>query len=78
VRIGGHRIGDKGNFFELTVVIELFNDAKAMNEELFGPLVVINSFCSFDDAVIEVNRLPFGFVVYAWTNSVKIANAIVS
>ena len=78
VRTGGHRIGDKGNFFEPTVVTELSNDAKAMNEEPFGPLAVINPFRNFDDAVIEANRLPFGLAAYAWTNSAKTANAIAS
>ena len=51
VRTGGHRIGDNGNFCEPTVVTELPNDAKAMNEEPFGPLAVINPFKTFDDAV---------------------------
>ena len=78
VRTGGHRIGDKGNFFEPTVVTELPNDAKAMNEEPFGPLAVINPFKSFDDAVKEANRLPFGLAAYAWTKSAKTANAIAS
>jgi succinate-semialdehyde dehydrogenase / glutarate-semialdehyde dehydrogenase len=78
VLAGGHRIGDKGNFFEPTVVTELSNDAKAMNEEPFGPLAVINPFHSFDDAVTEANRLPFGLAAYAWTNSAKTANAIAS
>ena len=78
VRAGGHRIGDKGNFYEPTVVTELSNDARAMNEEPFGPLAVINPFRTFDDAVTEANRLPFGLAAYAWTNSAKTANAIAS
>jgi succinate-semialdehyde dehydrogenase/glutarate-semialdehyde dehydrogenase len=73
---GGHRIGDKGNFFEPTVITELPNDAKAMNEEPFGPLAVINPFKTFDDAVKEANRLPFGLAAYAFTKSAKTANAI--
>ncbi len=78
VRTGGHRIGDEGNFFEPTVITELPNDAKAMNEEPFGPMAVINPFKSFDDAVKEANRLPFGLAAYAWTRSAKTANAIAS
>ena len=78
IRTGGHRIGDKGNFYEPTVVTELPNDAKAMNDEPFGPLAIINPFHSFDDAVTEANRLPFGLAAYAWTNSAKTANAIAS
>jgi succinate-semialdehyde dehydrogenase/glutarate-semialdehyde dehydrogenase len=76
IRAGGHRIGSEGNFFEPTVITELPNDAKAMNEEPFGPLAVINPFRSFDDAVKEANRLPFGLAAYAWTKSAKTANAI--
>ena len=76
LRTGGHAIGDKGNFWEPTVVTELANDAKAMNEEPFGPLAIINPFKTFDDAVKEANRLPFGLAAYAWTKSAKTANAI--
>ncbi len=76
LRTGGHAIGEKGNFWEPTVVTELDNDAKAMNEEPFGPLAIINPFKSFEDAVKEANRLPFGLAAYAWTKSAKTANAI--
>ena len=76
VRAGGHSIGDKGNFWEPTVVTELDNSAKAMNEEPFGPMAIINPFKSFDDAVTEANRLPFGLAAYAWTKSAKTAQAI--
>jgi succinate-semialdehyde dehydrogenase/glutarate-semialdehyde dehydrogenase len=76
IRAGGHRIGEQGNFWEPTVVTELPKDAKAMNEEPFGPLAVINPFKSFDEAVVEANRLPFGLAAYAWTRSAKTANAI--
>ncbi|MFL6621786.1 MAG: NAD-dependent succinate-semialdehyde dehydrogenase [Sulfurifustis sp.] len=76
VRAGGKRIGAKGNFFEPTVVTELPNTARSMNEEPFGPLAVINPFKSFDDAVTEANRLPFGLASYAFTRSAKTANAI--
>jgi succinate-semialdehyde dehydrogenase/glutarate-semialdehyde dehydrogenase len=76
VRTGGHRIGSKGNFFEATVVTEVPNTARTMNEEPFGPLAVINPFKTFDDAVSEANRLPFGLASYAFTKSAKTANAI--
>jgi succinate-semialdehyde dehydrogenase/glutarate-semialdehyde dehydrogenase len=78
VRTGGHRIGKEGNFFEPTVITELENSAKAMNDEPFGPVAVINPFKGFDDAVKEANRLPFGLAAYAWTRSAKTANAIAS
>jgi succinate-semialdehyde dehydrogenase/glutarate-semialdehyde dehydrogenase len=47
-----------------------------MNEEPFGPLAVINPFSTFEDAVAEANRLPFGLASYAFTRSAKTAQAI--
>ena len=76
LRTGGYPIGEKGNFFEPTVVTELSNTAMAMNTEPFGPLAIINPFKTFDDAVQEANRLPYGLAAYAWTKSAKTANAI--
>jgi succinate-semialdehyde dehydrogenase / glutarate-semialdehyde dehydrogenase len=76
VLAGGYPIGEKGNFFEPTVITELPKDAMAMNQEPFGPLAIINPFRTFDDAVTEANRLPYGLAAYAWTKSAKTANAI--
>ena len=76
VLTGGYPIGEKGNFFEPTVITELPKEAMAMNQEPFGPLAIINPFRSFDDAVAEANRLPYGLAAYAWTRSAKTANAI--
>jgi succinate-semialdehyde dehydrogenase/glutarate-semialdehyde dehydrogenase len=76
VRTGGNRIGNKGNFFEPTVLTDVPLSARVMNEEPFGPLAVISSFESFDDVVTEANRLPFGLASYAFTRSAKTANAI--
>jgi succinate-semialdehyde dehydrogenase/glutarate-semialdehyde dehydrogenase len=78
IQTGGHRLGTAGNFFEPTVVTEVPNDAKAMNEEPFGPLAVINPFRTFEDAVKESNRLPYGLASYAFTKSAKTATAIAS
>ncbi len=76
VRTGGNRIGNKGNFFEPTVLTDVPQDARIMNEEPFGPVAVISRFHSFDDVVAEANRLPFGLASYAYTRSARTANAI--
>ena len=76
VQAGGHRIGNKGNFFEPTVITDVPKDARVMNEEPFGPLAVISPFSSFDEVVTEANRLPYGLASYAYTRSAKTANAI--
>ena len=76
LRSGGRRLGEPGNFYEPTVITELPIEARVMNEEPFGPLAVINPFSSFDDAVKEANRLPFGLAAYAWTRSARTAQGI--
>jgi succinate-semialdehyde dehydrogenase/glutarate-semialdehyde dehydrogenase len=76
VQTGGKRIGNKGFFFEPTVLTDVSMDAKIMNEEPFGPLAPIASFKEFDAVVAEANRLPYGLAAYAYTRSAKTAAAI--
>ena len=73
VLTGGKRKGNKGYFFEPTVMTNVSNEAKIMNEEPFGPLAPINSFSSIDEVVEEANRLNYGLAAYAYTNSAKTA-----
>lgn len=76
VETGGKRIGNKGNFFEPTVLTGINTDMRIMNEEPFGPLAPIIPFSNFDAVVEEANRLPFGLAAYAYTKSAKTAAAI--
>jgi len=73
---GGNRVGNKGYFFEPTVVTDVPKSARAMSDEPFGPLALISPFAKFDDAAEEANRLPFGLASYAFTKSAKTATAI--
>lgn len=76
LQAGGKRIGNKGNFFEPTVLTDVPLDARIMNEEPFGPLAPISAFSDFNAVVAEANRLPFGLAAYAYTKSAKTAAAI--
>jgi succinate-semialdehyde dehydrogenase / glutarate-semialdehyde dehydrogenase len=76
LKTGGKRIGNKGNFFEPTVLANVPTSAKIMNDEPFGPIAIINRFSSYEDAITEANRLPFGLASYAFTGSVKTAHAL--
>ncbi|KGD95007.1 NAD-dependent succinate-semialdehyde dehydrogenase [Rhizobium sp. YS-1r] len=76
LKTGGKRIGNKGYFFEPTVITDVPTSAKVMNDEPFGPLAIVNRFSHFDDAIEEANRLPFGLASYAFTSSVKTAHAL--
>lgn len=76
VRLGGKRLEDKGFFFEPTVLSEVPMDARAMSEEPFGPLALMVPFSTYEEAVVEANRLPYGLAAYAYTRSNATAMAL--
>ncbi len=76
VHTGGERHGKEGLFFQPTVLSNVPLHAKIMNEEPFGPVAVITPFKTFDDAVEQANRLPYGLAAYAFTESAKRAMLI--
>lgn len=76
VRTGGARIGNKGNFFQPTVMTGVPTEARVMNEEPFGPLALMTSFRDLDEAVQEANRLPYGLAAYAYTSSAATATKV--
>lgn len=76
IKTGGKRIGNHGYFYEPTVIANPSNDARAMNEEPFGPVAFVRPFRTFDDAIQEANRLPYGLAAYAYTSSAKTAAAV--
>jgi succinate-semialdehyde dehydrogenase/glutarate-semialdehyde dehydrogenase len=76
LQTGGKRKGNKGYFFEPTVMTDVPLDARIMNEEPFGPVAPISSFSDFDAVVSEANRLDYGLAAYAYTTSAKTAEAV--
>ncbi|MCB1808118.1 MAG: NAD-dependent succinate-semialdehyde dehydrogenase, partial [Candidatus Competibacteraceae bacterium] len=58
IQTGGNRIGNQGFFFEPTVISELDDDAKIMNQEPFGPLAPVARFSTLDEVIERANRLP--------------------
>lgn len=73
---GGERIGDKGNFFAPTLLADVPVHAHIMNSEPFGPVAAARPFKDIDTALEEANRLPYGLASYAFTRSLKTANAV--
>ena len=65
---GGSRMARDGFFFEPTVLAQVPANARVMQEEPFGPLAIINSVDSIDDAIDAANSVPYGLAAYAFTN----------
>ncbi|MDB5752433.1 MAG: gabD [Ramlibacter sp.] len=76
VLAGGKRIGDTGNFWEPTVLMDVPLGAKVFNDEPFGPVAAIRSFNTLDEAIAEANRLSFGLAGYAFTKSLRNADLL--
>ncbi len=68
VRTGGARRGNIGYFFEPTVLTNVPDEARIMQEEPFGPVAVLNPVASLDDAIEKANAVPYGLAGYAFTN----------
>jgi hypothetical protein len=72
---GGSR-GDQGFFFAPTVLSDVPMSAKVMDDEPFGPVALMRPFKTFDEAVEQANRLPFGLAAYAFTENARQANLV--
>jgi succinate-semialdehyde dehydrogenase / glutarate-semialdehyde dehydrogenase len=78
VLAGGQRIGNHGYFFPLTVLADVPDDARAMRDEPFGPLALINPVRTLDEAIEKANALPYGLAAYAFTRSAENADRLAS
>ena len=64
---GGSRLNRDGSFYAPTILNNVSDDARIMNDEPFGPVAPIDSFGSVDEVIARANRLPFGLAAYAFT-----------
>jgi len=76
VQAGGARLKSPGYFYAPTVLSDVPNTARIMNEEPFGPVAVINSFSDYDAVIQQANRLPYGLAAFAFTNSAHRAKLV--
>jgi len=73
---GGHRVGRSGYFFAPTVLAEVPSDARVLNEEPFGPIAILQSFATLDEAIGAANGLPFGLAAYGFTHDLVTAHRL--
>lgn len=73
--LGGERLDNQGYFYAPTVLRDVPDDARAMNEEPFGPITQITPFRSFDEAITRANSLPYGLASYIFTRDGSISAA---
>lgn len=69
VLTGGKRLG--GPLYAPTILADVPRDAKVCAQEVFAPLVVLEPFTSFEEAVAEVNRSPYGLQAGVFTTQLE-------
>lgn len=74
---GGTRQSNSGFVYPLTVIADVPADARAMNEEPFGPLALVHRVRSLDEAIERANSVPFGLAAYAFTDSAKAIDRLI-
>lgn len=67
VETGGRRQGERGYFFEATIVSGLRQDDEAVQGEIFGPVLTVQSFESEEEALAMANDVPYALASSVWT-----------
>ena len=67
VLLGGEPVEGRGHFFAPTVLADVPEDARALSEEIFGPVAPIATFSSEEQALAAANRTEYGLVAYVYT-----------
>ena len=70
VLVGGHRAKRPGFFFEPTLITGLEQDDELVQQEIFGPVITVQTFTDVADALAMANGVPFGLAGSVWTENI--------
>ncbi|MBC7519077.1 MAG: aminobutyraldehyde dehydrogenase [Microbacteriaceae bacterium] len=68
VRLGGRRQGSVGYFYEATVVSNLRQDDDIVQNEVFGPVITVQTFSDEAEALRFANDVQYGLASSVWTS----------
>ncbi len=68
--VGGKRLGEKGFFFEPTVLLDVTHDMRIAREETFGPVAPLFVFRDEADAVRMANDSEYGLASYFYSRDI--------
>ena len=67
VELGGSRQGERGYFWEATIVSGLRQDDEAVQNEIFGPVQTVQRFGDEAEALANANGVKYGLASSVWT-----------
>jgi acyl-CoA reductase-like NAD-dependent aldehyde dehydrogenase len=75
---GGERIKGPGYFFPITIVADISDGTRLVDEEQFGPILPVIRFSDIEDAIERANRSPYGLGGSVWSKDLDQAKSIAS
>ncbi|HET7087147.1 MAG TPA: 5-carboxymethyl-2-hydroxymuconate semialdehyde dehydrogenase [Anaerolineae bacterium] len=84
IRVGGVRPKGfpEGSYFSPTLIVNVRNDMRIAQEEIFGPVLVVIPFKDEAEAIRIANDVRYGLAGYVWTQDIgrghRVAQAIES
>ena len=76
VLAGGGRLDREGYFFKPTVLVGTAPHMQVVQEEIFGPVLVSDSFDDLDEVAAKANDSIFGLSAAIWTQNLKAAHTL--
>src|SRR3954449_2044478 len=74
---GGERLDlDGGFYYKPTVIADLSNDSRVVQEEIFGPVLTVQPFDNEDEAVALANSTPYGLASGVQTTNLARAHRV--
>jgi acyl-CoA reductase-like NAD-dependent aldehyde dehydrogenase len=74
---GGERLDlDGGFYYRPTVIADLSNDSRVVQEEVFGPVLTVQPFDTEDEAVALANSTPYGLASGVQTTNLARAHRV--
>jgi succinate-semialdehyde dehydrogenase/glutarate-semialdehyde dehydrogenase len=71
ILVGGKKPEGPGYFYPATVLCNVPDDAKMLQEEIFGPVASLQSFKTEDEVIRRANDTIYGLVAYLYTKDLS-------
>ncbi|MGI5459798.1 aminobutyraldehyde dehydrogenase [Streptomyces sp. CA-249302] len=68
---GGEALDGPGYFIAPTVLVDVPEGAEAAREEIFGPVITVETFTEEEEAVRRAGDVPFGLSASVWTEDAR-------
>ena len=73
---GGSPTGGQGNFYPLTVVADVTDGTRLVDEEQFGPVLPVIRYSDLDEVIARANASEFGLSGSVWSTDLTVAAAV--